>query len=97
MELIRDVILMSNQDANASHKFLILISLFKKHQLKSYQEKHPQIPVLLIIPFPNSSICQMYLRVIEDRENVTDVAIKTGRENLYIIYTLELYKEEKIC
>ena len=27
---------------------------------------------------------------------VTDVAIKTGRENLYIIYTLELYKEEKI-
>ena len=27
---------------------------------------------------------------------VTDVAIKIGRENLYIIYTLELYKEEKI-
>jgi len=38
----------------------------------------------------------MYLRVIEDRKNVTDVAIKTGIENLYIIYTLKLYKEEKI-
>jgi len=27
---------------------------------------------------------------------VTDVVIKTRRENLYIIYTLELYTEEKI-
>jgi hypothetical protein len=35
----------------------------------------------------------MYLRVIEDSKNVTDVAIKTGKENLYIIYTLELYTE----
>ena len=26
---------------------------------------------------------------------VTDVAIKTGRENIYIIYALKLYKEEK--
>ena len=26
---------------------------------------------------------------------VTDVVIKTGRENLYIIYTLELYKEDR--
>jgi len=39
----------------------------------------------------------MYLRMIKDRKNVTDIAIKTGRENLYIIYTLKLYTEEKIC
>jgi hypothetical protein len=39
----------------------------------------------------------MDVRMIKDRKNVTDVAIKTGRENLYIIYTLKLYAEEKIC
>ena len=38
----------------------------------------------------------MDARVIEDRKNVTDVAIKTGRENICIIYALELYMGEKI-
>ena len=28
---------------------------------------------------------------------VTGVAIKTGRENVYTIYALVLYKEDKIC
>jgi len=45
---------LSSLDIDVSHNYPILISLFIKHQFKSYQEKHPQITVLLIVPISNS-------------------------------------------
>jgi len=46
--------------------------------------------------FPPPTLTPFYNIHSVNRILVTDVAIKAGKENLYTIYTLRSYKEEKI-